>query len=102
MRSSALNVSRRCFIGSAATSTMAAAIGPLPRASADAQEKPPKKTILSFYCDDTGPYGVGARAFHTFLDYCAEQGIAGELSLILGASGHSMARSSSRVLVGPN
>ena len=51
-----------------------------------------RKTILSFYCDDTGPYRVGAKPFQTFLDYCAEQKIAGESSAILGGSGHSMTR----------
>ena len=92
MRSSACHVSRRGFIGGAAMSAMAAASDRLPRASGDVPKKPPRKMILSFYCDDTGPYVAGAGAFRTFLDYCAEQGIAGESSLILGVSGHSMAR----------
>jgi hypothetical protein len=48
--------------------------------------------ILSFYCDDTGPHVAGAKAFETFLDYCARQGIAGESSAILGMSGHSISR----------
>ena len=51
-----------------------------------------RKTVLSFYCDDTGPHVAGAGAFKTFLDYCAEHGIAGESSVILGASGVSMVR----------
>lgn len=51
-----------------------------------------RKTLLSFYCDDTSPYVAGAQAFQTFLDYCAEQGIAGESSCILGMNGHSMSR----------
>jgi hypothetical protein len=51
-----------------------------------------RKTILSFYCDDTGPYVAGAEAFEIFLNYCAEHGIAGESSVILGASGKSMSR----------
>jgi hypothetical protein len=51
-----------------------------------------RKTVLSFYCDDTGPYTAGAKAFETFLDFCAEQKIAGESSLILGGGGHCMAR----------
>ena len=50
------------------------------------------KTLLSFYCDDTSPYVAGADAFATFLEYCADQGIAGESSCILGGGGHSMAR----------
>jgi hypothetical protein len=52
-----------------------------------------RKTILSFYCDDTSPYAAGAEAFRTFLDFCAEHQIAGESSCILGMNGHSMARS---------
>jgi hypothetical protein len=51
-----------------------------------------RKTILSFYCDDTGPYTAGAEVFETFLNYCAEHGIAGESSVILGANGKSMSR----------
>jgi hypothetical protein len=51
-----------------------------------------RKTILSFYCDDTGPYNAGAEAFEIFLNYCAEHGIAGESSAILGANGKSMSR----------
>ncbi len=51
--------------------------------------------ILSFYCDDTGPYTAGAQALETFLDYCAEHGIAGESSVILGARGRSMSRNPS-------
>lgn len=48
--------------------------------------------LLSFYCDDTSPYTPGAGAFGAFLDYCAEHGIRGEASCILGIGGHSMAR----------
>jgi len=51
-----------------------------------------RKTLLSFYCDDTSPYVAGAKTFQTFLDFCAEQQIAGESSCILGMTGHSMAR----------
>lgn len=82
--------SRRRFLGVAAS---AAALGPLPWVWAAESAAPARhKTILSFYCDDTGPYAAGAKAFQTFLDYCAEQGIAGESSLILGGRGHSMSR----------
>ena len=64
-----------------------------PRVFASGAEKPRRhKTLLSFYCDDTSPYVAGAKAFQTFLDYCAEQGIAGESSCILGVKGHSMPR----------
>lgn len=93
MRVGEIRPSRRRFIGGAVTSAAAAALGPLPRAAGKAAgATAERKTILSFYCDDTGPYTAGAAAFRTFLDYCAERGIAGESSLILGASRHSMAR----------
>ena len=83
--------------GAAAAAVAVAACGRLPRGVAGGPEKPRKrKTILSFYCDDTGPYVAGAKAFQTFLDYCAEQGIAGESSAILGMSGHSMCRDPER------
>jgi hypothetical protein len=42
------------------------------------------KTALSFYCDDTGPYQAGPKAFQDFLDYCAKNGVKGESSVILG------------------
>lgn len=59
----------------------------------DSRSDPPgRKTALSFYCDDTGPQTAGAEAFKTFLDYCADNGIAGESSVILGAGGASLAR----------
>ncbi len=51
-----------------------------------------RKTILAFYCDDTSPYIAGADAFKTFLDYCAEQAIAGESTCLLGARGYSISR----------
>lgn len=87
------DATRRRFLGAAATSAAAAALGCLPSALAQDSGKPHgRKTILSFYCDDTGPYAAGAKAFQTFLDYGAEQGIAGESSAILGSSGHSMTR----------
>jgi hypothetical protein len=82
---------RRGFLAGAAASV---ACGTMPQSFGGDSEKPGKrKTVLSFYCDDTGPYAAGAKAFQTFLDYCAEQEIAGESSVILGMSGHSMVRS---------
>jgi len=84
---------RRRFLRAAAVSAAGAALGRWPRAAAAGAEKPPaRKTILSFYCDDTSPYVAGAKAFRTFLDYCAEQAIAGESTVLLGAGGRSMAR----------
>ena len=83
-------LTRRRFLGTASAATVMAA-GRLPRVLAGDPAKPPqRKTILSFYCDDTSPYAAGVEPFQTFLDYCAEQGIAGESSTILGMGGHSM------------
>jgi hypothetical protein len=83
---------RRRFLRAAIGSTVAA----LGSASAAGAERPgrarDRKMILSFYCDDTSPYVAGAKAFETFLDYCAQQGIRGEASAILGMGGHSMCR----------
>jgi len=49
-----------------------------------------RRTLLSFYCDDTSPFPAGA--FARFLDYCAEHGVKGESSVILGGQGPSLAR----------
>jgi len=78
------------LVGKRETSPLQTARGNLPERPAS------RRTILSFYCDDTGPYTAGEPAFRQFLDYCAEQGIKGESSLILGARGRSMARHSSK------
>lgn len=51
-----------------------------------------RRIVLSFYCDDTGPYTAGPGAFRIFLDQCAASGIAGESSVILGGNGASMVR----------
>ncbi len=83
-------VNRRRFLKVLSASTAAATF---PCGFACASERPPRrKTVLSFYCDDTNPYAAGAEAFGTFLDYCAEHRIAGEASCILAIKGHSMAR----------
>jgi hypothetical protein len=88
--------SRRRFLGAGTTAMAAAALGQSPQAvAADSTRPRSRKTVLSFYCDDTGPYVAGARAFQTFLDFCAEQRIAGESSAILGLGGHSMCRNPS-------
>jgi hypothetical protein len=39
---------------------------------------------LSFYIDDTAPYGLPPDAFKRFLDFVLSEGIAGESSVILG------------------
>jgi hypothetical protein len=84
---------RRRFLGGAAASGVVAALGQSRRVRAKGSDRQPnRKTILSFYCDDTGPGVAGARAFETFLDYCAREKIAGEASAILGTSGRSMCR----------
>ena len=43
------------------------------------------KTALSFYLDDTSPYGRPPETFQRFLDFVAAEGIAGESSVILGS-----------------
>lgn len=63
-------VTRHQFLDVAPTSAAVALCGRLPQASAKEQTKSPgRKTILSFYCDDTGPCKAGAKAFEAFLDY---------------------------------
>jgi hypothetical protein len=42
------------------------------------------KTVLSFYCDDTSPYGLAHRDFQDLFDFVSSEGIAGESSVILG------------------
>ena len=44
-----------------------------------------RRTVLSFYLDDTSPYDRPADAFKTFLDYVSAEGIKGESSVILGS-----------------
>jgi len=84
---------RRRFLSATAATAAIAALGGSSRTLAADSERPRgRKTILSFYCDDTGPYVVGAKALETFLDFCAEQRIAGESSFIPGMGGHSMSR----------
>jgi hypothetical protein len=93
MTSPRWRLTRRRFLGAASISAAAASAGGPRRLSAAEPAKPRAgRTLLSFYCDDTGPYTAGAKAFETFLDYCAEQKIAGESSAILGAGGRSMTR----------
>ena len=83
---------RRRFLRTAA-SMVVASLGRSGRVWAEGLDRPRnRKMILSFYCDDTGPHVAGAKAFETFLDYCARQDIAGESSAILGVSGHSISR----------
>jgi len=90
MTSAPRKLNRRQMLALAAAST--AAFGLPWNFARGAEPNRRRKTILSFYCDDTSPYAAGATAFQTFLDYCAEQRIAGESSCILGMKGHSMAR----------
>jgi len=93
------NPSRRKFLEIAAASTAVAAFGQLPRVLAvDPDKSPKRKTILSFFCDDTTPFESvgGTKAFQTFLDYCTEHEIAGESSAVLGwGHGPSMVRNPS-------
>jgi len=92
---------RRRFLGSTAASMVLATLGGSRQAGADGADRlPNRKTILSFYCDDTGPRVAGAKAFETFLDYCARQGIAGESSVILVRSLARLEPSEGRRLAG--
>lgn len=84
-------LTRRRFLCAATTLAAGATVRALHAAASDMPRK--RKMILSFYCDDTSPYTAGAKAFQTFLDFCAEHRIAGESSVILGMGGHSMSRS---------
>ncbi|MCL5278655.1 MAG: hypothetical protein M1376_01955 [Planctomycetes bacterium] len=87
---------RRRFLRVAAASAVAGTVVRSHRVGAESPGKArERKMILSFYCDDTSPGVAGAKAFETFLDYCAKQGIRGEASAILGTGGHSMARNPS-------
>ncbi len=42
-----------------------------------------EKTVLSFFCDDTSPYGRPADAFKTFLDFISAEGAGGESTVLL-------------------
>jgi hypothetical protein len=43
------------------------------------------RMALTFYCDDTVPYGYPPDTFGRFLDFVESEGIAGESSVLLGA-----------------
>lgn len=92
MRSSKGHLTRRRFLGVTAEAAAVAAIGQFPQAFADNPAQPRRKTILSFYCDDTKSSPGSAKGFETFLDYCRSQGIKGESSAILGMPGYSLPR----------
>jgi hypothetical protein len=86
-------LTRRRFLNAAAASAAAATMARRPSCRAgESGTTRGRKMLLSFYCDDTGPYVAGADAFGRFLDYCAEHRLAGESSCILGMNGRSMAR----------
>jgi len=88
------NITRRQFISTTSTAAMLTMGGGLSQAFVEDSKARSRKTVLSFYCDDTGPYRAGVEAFEKFLDYCVEQGISGESSVILGGSGRCMSRNS--------
>ncbi len=89
-RSCRAGLNRRRFLGTLSAAVVSyGAFGPT---AYGLQGTRRRKTVLSFYCDDTSPYAAGAESFKQFLDFCSEQHIAGEASCILGMSGHSMAR----------
>ena len=74
-------LTRRGLLRSAAAGALTLLV---PEARAGQAEGPSAKTVLSFYCDDTSPYGLPADTFKRFLDFVSAEGIAGESSLILG------------------
>lgn len=43
------------------------------------------KTVLSFYCDDTTPYGRPPDTFRRFVDFVSGEGLAGESTVLLGS-----------------
>jgi hypothetical protein len=90
---------RRRFLRLSATLGLAGIsskiLGLLPSHPIHAQETAMNKTVLSFYCDDTSPYGRPPEAFKTFLDFVSSQGIAGESSVILGIGGALLSRPTS-------
>ena len=75
------NITRRQFISTTSTAAMFTMGSGLSQALVEDSKTRSRKTILSFYCDDTGPYRAGVEAFEKFLDYCAEHGISGESSV---------------------
>jgi hypothetical protein len=50
--------------------------------------------VLSFYCDDTSPYGLPPDTFKAFLDFVSAEDIAGESTVLLGGGweGHPLSR----------
>jgi hypothetical protein len=85
---SATSISRRNFLKSTSAFLALAAFPGLGYSSkAKAQRN---KMILSFYMDDTNPEIIKAKAYKDFLDYCKDNGIKGESSVILGYNGKSL------------
>lgn len=74
-------ITRRQFLQGAAAAAIVAAAS---RARSDEATSGPQKTVLSFYCDDTSPYGYPPDTFERFLDFVSAQGIAGESTVLLG------------------
>jgi hypothetical protein len=75
-------LTRRGFLRAAAGSAFAVLT---PRAWAGETAEPARKTVLSFYCDDTSPYGYPPDTFKRFLDFVSAEGVAGESTVLLGA-----------------
>jgi hypothetical protein len=82
--------SRRSFLKSISVAVSIAAIPQLIYSCKDKRSR--KKMILSFYLDDTNPQIVKAESYKIFLDYCQDNGIKGEASIILAYGGKSMIR----------
>jgi hypothetical protein len=75
-------LTRRELLRAAAAGTMALAAS---TAWAEAKASPSHKTALSFYCDDTSPFGHPPDTFKRFLDFVEAEGVAGESTVLLGA-----------------
>lgn len=74
-------VTRRGFLQIAAAGALTA-LAPEVRAGQAARRQ--GKTVLSFYCDDTSPYGYPPDTFKRFLDFVSAEGVAGESTVLLG------------------
>ena len=81
------DLTRREFLGVAATTAAAATLAECRRASPPTRKSGRRSSRST--ATTLAPPG-GAKAFKTFLDYFAEQGIKGKSSLILGMGGASI------------
>jgi hypothetical protein len=90
------DMTRRHFLRGAAVGALAVMT---PRAWAANAGSGHGKTVLSFYCDDTSPYGLPPDTFRRFLDFVSAEGIAGESTVLLGTgwTDHPLSRPTSEL-----